>query len=55
MDQPAFEVRVGDRHYRIWANGKAEGFEDGETPVLIVNRIPRVIAEAVKDAQEHPF
>lgn len=49
--KPAFEVRVGDplmpaRHYRIWADGRVEGFKDGELPVLIMNRIPPLVHEA---------
>jgi len=39
-EQPAFEVRVGLRHYRIWTDGRTDGFKEGEQPVLIVNRIP---------------
>jgi hypothetical protein len=42
-DKPIFEVRVGERHFIIFANGMTKGFEDGDKPILIVNRIPLVI------------
>lgn len=42
-ESPIFEVIDGDRHYKIWANGKVEGFNpDG---VLIVNRAAALIAQ----------
>lgn len=47
---PAFEIRVRGKTYRIWANGRTEGFEDGDAPVLVVNNIPLVVFQAVKDA-----
>lgn len=43
-----FEVRVGEKVYRIWANGMAEGFEDGDKPVTVINRIPIAIARAME-------
>jgi hypothetical protein len=42
-DDPAFEVRVGDKHYKIWRSGRTEGFSQGDAPVLVVNRIPRLV------------
>ena len=36
-EKPAFEVRSGGEVYRIWANGKVEGFEE---PTFVINRIP---------------
>lgn len=45
-DLPAFEMRdLHGKHYRIWSDGRTEGFEDVE-PRLIINRIPLLIAEA---------
>ncbi len=53
-DRPAFEVRVMDgisdtpvRVYKIWADGRIEGFTDG--PSIIINHIPTIIA-AIKEA-----
>lgn len=42
--KPFFEVIVGNpagehKHYKIYANGLTEGFEDGDKAVIIVNRI----------------
>jgi hypothetical protein len=55
LEEPAFEVRVGPlngehRVYRVWANGKIEGFEDGDKPIMVCNRIPLISARARKDA-----
>jgi hypothetical protein len=33
--KPIFEVIAGDRHYKIFANGKTEGFDE---PHYIINR-----------------
>src|SRR5262245_31260741 len=55
-DWPIFEVRIMDaggliqRHYGIWEDGRTEGFEDGDKPVLVINRIPHVVREAVNTA-----
>ena len=45
---PAFEIRNPETGhvYKIYASGWIEGFEG---PRAIVNRIPRLIAEAVAD------
>lgn len=40
--EPIFEVRSGDHVYRIWDNGKIEGFPDG---AQINNRIPLAFAQ----------
>ena len=45
MTKLAFTVRVGDRTYNIYADGRTEGFEDGDKPVMVVNRIPALVAE----------
>jgi hypothetical protein len=52
---PIFEIIDGDKHYKIWANSKVEGFNpDG---LFIVNRIAAIIPmmearhlERMKDA-----
>jgi len=49
--EPAFEVLVGGRHYRIWANGRTDGFGDGNQTVLIINRIPLIIGRVSDDGQ----
>lgn len=38
-DKPAFECHVGDRIYKIWANGRTEGFEDGDKRVRMTDRV----------------
>lgn len=40
-DRPAFEVRGPDNHYKIWADGRIEGF--GKS-TMIINRIPVLMA-----------
>ena len=35
---PDFEVRVGDRVFKVWANGRTEGFDEFGAP-FIINRI----------------
>lgn len=45
-DRPAFEVRTADHTYRIWANGKTEGFDSSAVPFVIINRIPILLAQA---------
>lgn len=44
-DKPVFEIRYpsGKFTYKIWADGRTEGFSDS---VIVVNRIPQLIAEA---------
>lgn len=44
--KPAFTVLVGEKVFNIWANGRTEGFEDGEKPLLVINRIPQLIGDA---------
>jgi hypothetical protein len=46
--RPFFEVRVGNptgehKHYKIYADGTVEGFEDGDKPVMVINRLDRLI------------
>ena len=46
--RPCFEVRVGNpaedhKHYKIYADGRVEGFEDGDKPVMVINRLERLI------------
>lgn len=48
MNQPAFEIHLGQRTIRIWADGRVEGL-DGMS-AIIVNRIPILIAQAVTAA-----
>jgi len=38
---PIFEVVDGERHYKIWANGRTEGFNP--EGVFVVNRIAALI------------
>jgi hypothetical protein len=41
--KPAFEVIRADGHaFRIWADGRTEGF--GEGSAIVINRIPGLIA-----------
>ena len=55
MNDPIFEVCVGNpsgsgfKKYKIWANGQVHGFEDGDKPVLIINRIPLEVVKALKN------
>ena len=44
-DKPAFEVIVDGHSYRIWADGRHEGFSGRQ--VITLNRIPVLIAEAI--------
>ena len=41
MDRPIFEIRDGDKHYRIWANGRTEGFK----APIVVNRIQQYLQD----------
>lgn len=43
-----FEVITPERVYRIWPDGRVEGWENHHT-VLVVNRIPQLLARAVGD------
>ena len=43
MEQPAFEFKIKDRWYKIWANGQVQAPHIVEA---IINRIPQLIAEA---------
>jgi hypothetical protein len=49
LTQPIFEIIDRDKHYKIWENGKTEGFSDS---AKITNRIPMVIARYVNRAIE---
>lgn len=51
-EQPAFEIRSGDKTYRIYQNGMVEGFD--EKPLIILNRIPALIAQAVCLSKSQP-
>jgi len=42
MTEPIFEVIDGDKHYKIYENGRIEGFPSGCT---VINGIPIKIAE----------
>ncbi len=45
FERPAFEVTdLKGKHYKIYASGRTEGFEDCE-PCVIVNRIPQISSE----------
>lgn len=44
--RPAFEVITQDTHFKIWANGKVEGFGHGGRQTVVINRIPVLIEEA---------
>ena len=45
MEAPAFTIHNGDKVFRIFASGRTEGFDD-EKPLVIVNRIPELLAKA---------
>lgn len=47
-ENPAFEVRCGDKVFKIWADGRTEGFEGAPgQPRLIINSIPHIVAAAI--------
>jgi hypothetical protein len=47
LDRPAFEVTdMSGRHYKIWRDGRIEGFD--MKPCVVINRIPIEIARAVR-------
>ena len=46
---PAFEVRDGSKVYRIWSDGRIDGFG---TEAIVVNRIPAEIGRAVASARD---
>ncbi len=49
-DKAIFEVIDEDKHYRIYENGKVEGFGEG---AIILNRIPVVFAQRMaKEVKE---
>lgn len=43
-EEPIFELKYpsGAHSYKIWANGRIEGFNDG---IVVINRIPELIAK----------
>ena len=49
-DLPAFEIRLDNRVIKIFANGYTEGLQglDGSKRISIINRIPSLLAQAVK-------
>lgn len=47
-DKAHFEVHCGDKVFRIWADGRTEGFEDQPEPRVVINRIPLLLAEAIR-------
>jgi len=48
-DIPAFEVTdLNGKSFRIWADGRIEGFED-MNPRVIINRIPLHVGRAVEE------
>lgn len=43
-EEPVFEITDLDgEHYKIWANGRTEGFEK-MSPRVVINRIPLLTA-----------
>lgn len=44
-DIAVFEVRTKDHVFRIWADGRTEGFKElaGEGPCIVTNRMPLLI------------
>lgn len=51
MEQPAFEIITPDRHVKIYADGRVEGF--GTTGrITVVNRIPERVARACELVRE---
>lgn len=49
---PAFEVRSGDHVFKVYANGRTEGFAEFGEP-LVINRIPVLLARACAEAEGH--
>lgn len=40
----AFEVNIGNKTFRIFANGRIDGFENHlNEPVIVTNRIPPLL------------
>lgn len=49
-DLPAFEVKdYSGKHYRIWADGRIDGFENMK-PRIVINRIPLFEGLAINEA-----
>lgn len=43
FDRPIFEITdLNGQTYKIWANGKVEGF-DKMSPCVIINRVPQYV------------
>lgn len=51
-EKPAFEIITPDRHIRIYANGRVDGFFGAEHRLTIINRIPVIVAEALQEAHD---
>jgi hypothetical protein len=49
MDEPIFEIIDGNKHYKIWENGKTGGFPNS---AKVINRISTMIAYYVNRAIE---
>lgn len=45
-DELAFQVTVGDQEYKIFANGRIEGFGDS-VDIVVMNRLPTLIRMAL--------
>lgn len=46
-DLPAFEMIYPDRAYRVWTDGRTEGFEPD---AILINRIPQHTNSAIARA-----
>jgi hypothetical protein len=44
INKPIFEIQYNNNHYKIYENGKIEGFPEGG---LVVNRIQATMAERI--------
>lgn len=51
-ERAAFEVCVGDKVFRVWADGRTEGFVESDKPCIVINLIPQMLALAAATAAE---
>lgn len=51
MEQPAFEIITPDRHIKIFASGRVEGFGAADR-MTVINRIPEAVGRACELVRE---
>lgn len=51
LSKPAFEVCCGDHTFRVWADGRIEGFPS-QNRCAVINRIPQIANAYVLEALE---